>query len=187
MSDDNNEETVGDDAGASLPGSENTIDATIAEAEAIAAAAAMSPDEVLTVMRERDEFKGMLQRLQSDFENYRKRSLREQDTAAERAGEKVVNRLLPVLDTFELALTHEADPDNSPLAKMHDSLLIALESEGLERVAPEGLPFDPNQADAVMHEEGDADSPGPMVTQVLRAGYVWKGRVVRPAMVKVKG
>ncbi len=62
---DQNVESPGDDAGASVPGSENNIDATIAEAEAIAAAAAMTPDEVLTVMRERDEFKGMLHRLQS--------------------------------------------------------------------------------------------------------------------------
>lgn len=183
-----------DNAGGETPGEENpsaesahAIDAAIAEAEAIAAAAALSADEVLAALRERDDYLGSLRRLQADFENYRKRALRDQDTAAERAGEKVINRLLPVLDTFELALSHEGDPDNSPLTKLHDQLLSALEGEGLERVSPLDQPFDPGQAEAVMHEDGDADATGPLVIEVLRAGYVWKGRVVRAAMVKVKG
>ena len=99
----------------------------------------------------------------------------------------LLNRLLPVLDTFELALSHEADPDTSPLAKLHDTLLSALESEGLVRIAPAGQAFDPASADAVMHEEGDGSTDGPVVAEVLRAGYSWKGRVVRAAMVKVVG
>lgn len=186
------ESTEGESPGEERPTPESAepaeaIEQAIAEAEAIAAAAALTPDEVLMVMRERDDYLASLRRLQADFENYRKRALRDQDSAGERAGEKVVNRLLPILDTFELALSHESDPDSSPIAKLHDQLLSALESEGLERVAPLEQPFDPSQAEAVMHEEGDAESPGPIVTEVLRAGYVWKGRVVRPAMVKVKG
>jgi molecular chaperone GrpE len=137
------------------------------------------------VVAEREEYLDALRRLQADFENYRKRVQRDSDAAADKAGEKLVNRLLPVLDTFELALAHESDPDASPMARMHDSLLSALEGEGLERVSPLGEPFDPNSAEAVMHEEGDGGEP--VVSEVLRAGYIWKGRVVRAAMVKVRG
>ena len=135
---------------------------------------------------ERDDFLDALRRLQADFENYRKRVQRDQDAAADRAGERLVTKLLPVLDTFEMALTHEADPNASPLAKLHDSLLTALEGEGLERVHPAGEPFDPAVAEAVLHEPGEDDA-GPVVADVLRAGYLWKGRVVRAAMVKVRG
>ena len=137
------------------------------------------------VVAERDEYLDALRRLQADFENYRKRVQRDSDAAADRAGEKLVNRLLPVLDTFELALAHEAEPDGSPMARMHDSLLTALEGEGLERVSPLGEAFDPNSAEAVMHEDGDGGEA--VVSEVLRAGYIWKGRVVRAAMVKVRG
>jgi molecular chaperone GrpE len=62
--------------------------------------------------------------------------------------------------------------------------MAVLEKEGLERIDPEGEPFDPKESDAVAHEEGDG---GPVVTQVLRPGYRWKGRVLRPAMVRVRG
>ena len=180
-------ESVPTDVG-SIPGpSEADIAAAVAAAEALNAAAALGPEEVLAVQRERDDYLDSLRRLQADFDNYRKRSIRDQDAAADRAGEKVVNRLLPVLDTFEFALSHESDPDGSPMAKLRDTLLGALEGEGLQRLAPAGEAFDPSTADAVMHEEGDGSSNGPTVSEVLRAGYTWKGRVIRPAMVKVVG
>jgi molecular chaperone GrpE len=184
--DDVGEPTLADQPTAPEP-SEADIAAAVAAAEALNAAAALGPEEVLALQRERDDYLDSLRRLQADFDNYRKRSLRDQDAAAERAGEKVVNRLLPVLDTFELALSHESEPDGSPLAKLHDTLLGALESEGLQRLAPTGEAFDPATADAVMHEAGDDSSTGPTVSEVLRAGYVWKSRVIRPAMVKVVG
>jgi molecular chaperone GrpE len=149
--------------------------------------AVLSPEEqeLLTLRVERDDYLATLQRLQADFDNYRRRSVRDQETAAERAGEKVVMRLLPVLDTFEMALTHEVSAEG--MAKLHDSLLSALEAEGLERLAPIDEPFDPSVADAVVHEEGDDSSAAPVVSEVLRAGYRWKSKVVRAAMVKVKG
>jgi molecular chaperone GrpE len=149
--------------------------------------AVLSPEEqeLLTLRVERDDYLATLQRLQADFDNYRRRALRDQETAAERAGEKVIMRLLPVLDTFEMALTHDAA--ESGMAKLHDSLLSALEAEGLERLAPIDEPFDPLVADAVVHEEDDGEAAGPVVSEVLRAGYRWKTKVVRAAMVKVKG
>jgi molecular chaperone GrpE len=145
-------------------------------------------DDLVALQVERDQYLDSLRRLQADFENYRKRVQRDMTDAADRSAERIVARLLPVLDTFELALQHESDPDASPLAKVHDALLSALESEGLERVFPAGQPFDPNDAEAVVHE-GDAPegASGPTVTDVLRAGYRWRGKVVRAAMVKVAG
>ena len=147
-----------------------------------------SPLGVLeAVTKERDDYLDSLRRLQADFENYRKRVKADTDLAIGRGTERVIDRLLPVLDTFEMALSHEADPDASPLARLHDQLLSALEVEGLERLNPRDAPFDPAEAEAVMHEEAEAGQDSPVVIQVLRAGYRWKGRVLRAAMVKVRG
>ena len=65
------------------------------------------------------------------------------------------------------------------------SLIGTLQKQGLEAMDLEGQPFDPNLAEAVMHEEGDPTNP--VVSEVLRTGYQWKGRVLRAAMVKVRG
>jgi molecular chaperone GrpE len=127
-----------------------------------------------------------LRRLQADFDNYRKRVTFDQELAADRASQKLIDAMMPVLDTFEMALTHEADPNGSPLAKMHDQLLTALEGQGLERLAPLEEAFDPEEAEAVMTEPGDGSAEGPVVSEVLRAGYRWRGRVIRAAMVKVR-
>jgi molecular chaperone GrpE len=149
--------------------------------------AALPLEDPAVVAAQRDEYLDSLRRLQADFDNYRKRVQRDQETAADRAAEKLVNAMVPVLDTFELALSHEADPNASPLAKMHDQLLTALEAQGLERLAPLHEPFDPNDAEAVMTEPAEDADTGPVVSEVLRAGYRWRGRVLRAAMVKVRG
>lgn len=138
------------------------------------------------LLQQRDEYLDSLRRLQADFDNYRKRMQRDQEMAGDRAAEKLVAAMLPVLDTFEMALSHEENPNGSSLAKLHDQLLSALEMQGLERLAPMGEPFDPADAEAVMHETGDEPSAGPMVSEVLRAGYRWRSRVLRAAMVKVR-
>jgi molecular chaperone GrpE len=149
--------------------------------------AADSDEDPAVVRVQRDEYLDSLRRLQADFDNYRKRVQKDTEMAADRAAEKLISAMVPVLDTFELALTHEADPNASPLAKMHDQLLTALEQQGLERLAPLGEPFDPNDAEAVMTEPGDDGQAVPVVSDVMRAGYRWRGRVMRAAMVKVKG
>ena len=98
--------------------------------------------------------------------------------------EALVEKLLPVLDTFDLAVAHQQDFEHAL-----GSLLNVLEKEGLERIQPDGEAFDPNEHDAVAHEaapEGEGDVI-PSVCEVMRPGYRWKGRVVRPAMVRVKG
>lgn len=135
------------------------------------------------VARERDEYRDALIRLQADFENYKKRMLKQQTEYLERAASSLVDKLLPVLDTADLALAHGGGED---LKQLTAGLMGALEKEGLERIAAEGVPFDPTLHDAVAHEPGDGDAEQ-VVVEVMRAGYRWKGRVLRPAMVKVRG
>ena len=135
--------------------------------------------DIQRIAAERDEYRELAQRIQADFENYKKRILKQQTEHLERAAETLVDKLLPVLDTFDLALAHGEAFD-----QVHAALVEMLSKEGLERIDPVGETFDPNEHDAVAHEEGDGEAT---VSEVMRAGYRWKGRVLRPAMVKVKG
>ena len=128
---------------------------------------------------ERNDYLDQLLRTRADFDNYRKRILKQQSEHQERAAESLVVKLLDALDTFELAVAH-----GQGFEQVHEMLVTTLSKEGLERIDPAGETFDPNEADAVAHEDGDG---GPVVAEVLRPGYRWKGRVLRPAMVKVKG
>lgn len=151
---------------------------------ASAAGAETAADDATAAMaRERDDFRDALQRLQADFENYKKRVAKQQDDLRERAAESLVEKLLPVLDTADLAMTHGGSEDVKQIAV---ALSAVLEREGLERIDNTGEAFDPNLHDAVAHEPGDGDG-AQEVAEVMRAGYRWRGRVLRPAMVKVKG
>ncbi|MHB2028710.1 MAG: nucleotide exchange factor GrpE [Acidimicrobiales bacterium] len=147
-------------------------------------------DERSDAERQRDDYLDALQRLQADFENYRKRVARSSDDAATRAVGDFVTKMLPVLDAFDLALAHFASSEGDEIDALVQSrglLIDALQREGLERIDESEQPFDPQVHDAVVHSEGDNSSEGPIVEDVLRAGYRWKGSVLRPAMVKVRG
>ena len=133
------------------------------------------------VLKERDEFKDIALRVQADFENYRKRAASQMGDELDRALGKLVEQLLPVLDACEAAVAHGVEG----VEQVWSSLIGALQKQGLEALDLAGKPFDPALADAVMHEEGDGSEP--VVLEVLRTGYRWKGRVLRAAMVKVKG
>jgi molecular chaperone GrpE len=134
------------------------------------------------------EYLDHLRRLQADFDNYRKRTIKEQTRAIDAAAEPLVQRLLEVLDDFELALmAAEQKPDFDKFlhgvelvyAKLKESLRAA----GLERIEAEGKPFDPEHHEALMQTgNGEGD---PVVDDVLRQGYTLKGRVIRPAGVRV--
>jgi molecular chaperone GrpE len=128
---------------------------------------------------ERNDYLDQLLRTRADFDNYRKRILKQQSEIEQRAAESLVEKLLDALDTFDMAVAH-----GQGFEQVRDKLVMILAKEGLERIDPVGEQFDPTEADAVAHEDGDG---GPVVSEVLRAGYRWKGRVLRPAMVKVKG
>ena len=145
------------------------------------------------VERERDEYLDALRRLQADFENYRKRVDRQFEELAARGATALVRLLLPVLDALDLAeahlLTDTIDDavvaaETKALVQARALLLDTLGKEGLERAGEIGDAFDPTVHDAVAHVEGD---DGPVVDEVLRAGYRWRGQVLRPAMVKVRG
>jgi molecular chaperone GrpE len=148
-----------------------------------------APDPVEALRAERDEYLEHLRRVQADFENYRKRMLRDQTAHVERAAEGLIEQLLPVLDAFELALLNSG-ADSERLQKglelVYSELLGVLEKAGLERIEARGKPFDPAEHEAVMQverPEGEGGEPG--VLDVVRTGYRLKGRVLRPAMVKV--
>jgi molecular chaperone GrpE len=139
-------------------------------------------DVVSAIEKERDEMREIALRLQADFENYRKRVASQHADDVNRATGKIAESLLPVLDACEAAfLNHPAEVE--PLFNV---LLGTLRKEGLEAMNLQDQPFDPTVAEAVIHEPGD-DGQEPTVTEVLRTGYTWKGRVLRPAMVKVRG
>ena len=131
------------------------------------------------VSAEREQFLDAYRRSQADFENFRKQSQRRLDDELQRSVGRLVEGLLPVLDACDSALVHGA-AEVEPIA---GALLAALEKEGLVRIDPLGERFDPAVADAVVHEPGEGGEH--RVCEVMRAGYSWNGRVLRPAMVKV--
>ena len=133
------------------------------------------------------ELKDKLLRSAAEFDNFRKRTAREKSDLMARASIDLVHDLLPTLDNFQLAL--QADPSNhesfrSGVEMIYKQLAEALGKHGVEEIKAEGEHFDPEQHEALMsesspdHEEGD-------VIQVLQAGYKIKGKVIRPARVKV--
>ena len=155
------------------------------------------PDEavalLLTELRDAREeatsYLDDLRRVAADFDNFRKRALREQAQIVERAAERLIVDLLPVLDSFDAALAIEpqTETEEKVLAGMrntHSQFLDVLARHGLEVIPTWGEPFDPEVHEAV-------NSPGPgegrlVVTEELRRGYKLRGRVIRAALVTVE-
>ncbi len=137
--------------------------------------------DLVALLAERDQFKDIALRLQADFENYRKRVAAQQIDEVDRATGRLVESMLPVLDACEAAFGH----GTNEVQPVWSALLATLQKQGLEVLDLEGKPFDPETAEAVVHEPGDDGVT--TVIEILRTGYTWKGRVLRAAMVKVKG
>jgi molecular chaperone GrpE len=137
--------------------------------------------DIDTILTERDQFKDIAQRLQADFDNYRKRAASQMADEVDRATGRLAEALLPVLDAAEAAYLQHPD-EVGPLLNV---LLVELKKHGLETLDLDGQPFDPNVADAVAHEEGGGGEV--VVAEVLRSGYRWRNRVLRPAMVRTRG
>jgi molecular chaperone GrpE len=136
-------------------------------------------DDLDRVSAERDAYLDDSRRIAAEFANFRRQVDKRNVDIVEHANLGLVEKLLPTLDACEAAATHgsvEVEP-------VFATLRAALEKEGLETIRPEGDEFDPTRHEAVMHEDGD----GPVVVAVLRTGYAWKGRVIRPALVTVRG
>lgn len=131
-----------------------------------------------------------LQRLKAEFDNFRKRMLREQTEAIGRAGQRLVEELLDVVDDFDLALgaLGSLGEEHAALAKgveaVYGKLFALLGKEGVERIDASGVPFDTEIHEAVAHDDNGADGEL-MVAEVFRPGYKMGQKVLRPAMVKV--
>jgi len=173
------------------PNTEREHEVADAEADVAEAEAAVEADlsQLTQLEGERADLLDTLRRVQADFENYRKRMLREQTALVERATERLVEDLLPVLDSFDGALGSLAAPDSPEAEKVRDGvigirtqLVSVLERAGLEPIDATGAAFDPNEHEAVLQDDGDGE---PHVGEVMRTGYRLKGRVLRPAMVRV--
>ena len=155
--------------------------------DASASPAVPLPDPVVVAEAERDEYLADLQRLAADFDNYRKRALRDQHAFAARAAERLVTKLLPVLDDLERALDaaehHEEAKVIAGVEMTRSALAAALASEGLEEIPTDG-PFDPHVHEALLAQPAEGIEPG-SILQVVQRGYRLGDVVLRPARVVV--
>ena len=163
------------------------------EAGDLLAQLAEAEDAVETAKQEAAEATGRLLRLQADWENYRKRTAAERLAEKERAAEKLVLGLLPVLDDMERASEHatanNADDENlmqfvEGVNAVHDKMVAVLAKEGVEVINPVGEAFDPLMHQAVGRVE-DTEAYDETVAQVYQRGYTMGGKVIRSAMVTV--
>lgn len=150
-----------------------------------------SHDELLSRLQDaeakRDEYLDDLRRLAADFDNYRKRELRDRQQLVARSGERVVTKLLPVLDDLERALEaaeqHEEAKVLDGVRMTRDALAGLLASEGVDEIAADGA-FDPHVHEALMTQPAEGVESGTVV-QVVQRGYRIGDAVLRPARVVV--
>lgn len=143
--------------------------------------------ELEKARRESREYLEDLQRLKAEFDNYRKRMVREQTRIIEQASRSLVEKLLPVIDNLEKAL-EAAGAEEGGLAAgvrmVYEQLMDTLEREGLEVIDPHGRRFDPNVCEAMMTVLSD-DHEDETVVEVHQKGYRFKGDLLRPARATV--
>jgi len=143
-------------------------------------------DELAALQAERDELFDRLQRLAAEFDNFRKRNARDSATLAERANERLVKELIPILDDLGRALEAAAEHEEAKLEDgvrlVHRSLGELLRKEGLAEIATEGK-FDPHVHEALLSQPSDAEEGS--VIEVVQKGYTLGGKVIRPARVVV--
>jgi molecular chaperone GrpE len=153
------------------------------ESDEVEEAAEVLENDIASIAAQRDEYLALAQRLQAEFENYKKQTMKRNTEVVEHAGSQLASKLLPVLDAFDNAIIQGVDG----ISPIHKALFDVLQKEGLEVIDTDGVVFDPNLHEAVMHEAADENDTEAIVSDTLRTGYLWKGRVLRPAMVKVRG
>jgi len=144
--------------------------------------------EVKKLAAELEDMRQTLLRHQADFANYRKRADKENREAVQRATARVIEQLIPIIDGFEHALAAHREAEYDSYRKgfelIYRQLLDSLARLGAERVEPRGKPFDPHLHQAVDRAE-TKEHPDGTVLEVYQPGYVYHGRVLRPAMVRV--
>ncbi|MBW5444921.1 nucleotide exchange factor GrpE [Cohnella sp. CFH 77786] len=161
------------------------------EAEGASADEAQEDPRVAELQRQLEESQNRHLRVQADFDNFRRRTLKEKEELAQYASLKLVGQLLPVLDNFERALQSGSDAgETGSFAKgvdmIYRQLSQVLEAEGLRKMEAAGTPFDPELHQAIMQVESEEHEEGTVV-EVVQNGYWLKDKVLRPAMVKVSG
>lgn len=139
-------------------------------------------EEEMNMTAEPDNYLDDLRRLQADFENYRKRMMREQSALSDRASARVIERMLPILDNFEAAIAH--GEGGAGVEMVYKELRRTLEDEGLKEIEALSETFDPRIHEAFEAHEDDSVTE-PTVASVMRRGYHLGDRVLRPAMVSV--
>jgi molecular chaperone GrpE len=150
--------------------------------------AADSEDLMAGLQADLDRFRDLALRSQADFENYKKRAAREKEDAVKYANSALLQRLVSILDNFELGLAAaktqgRESPIYSGMVLIQKQLNDLLEENGLEPVEADGRKFDPNLHEAIAHEP--SDSPEGTVMRQARRGYRFKDRLLRPARVVV--
>jgi molecular chaperone GrpE len=167
--------------------SENTVRS--ADSAARAATQSDAEDPMAGLQADLDRFRELALRSQADFENYKKRSAREKEEAIKYANSSLLERLVAIIDNFELGLTAaKQQGDNSPIYSgmvlVQKQLTDLLTENGLEPIEAEGKPFDPNLHEAIAHEASERLPEGTVLRQ-MRRGYRFKDRLLRPARVVV--
>jgi molecular chaperone GrpE len=149
----------------------------------------VDPEDALAGLQaDLDRFRDLALRSQADFDNYKKRAAREKEDAVKYANSSLLQRLVSILDNFELGLAAaksegKQSPIYSGMVLVQKQLNDLLEENGLQSIEAEGKTFDPNLHEAIAHEPGDA-AEGIVVRQARR-GYRFKDRLLRPARVVV--
>lgn len=152
------------------------------------ASSADTEDALAGLQADLDRFRDLALRSQADFENYKKRAAREKEDAVKYANSSLLQRLVSILDNFELGLaaakteSHQS-PIYSGMILVQKQLNDLLEENGLQAIEAEGKKFDPNVHEAIAHEPGEA--PEGTVIRQARRGYRFKDRLLRPARVVV--
>ena len=145
-------------------------------------------EEIEQLKQEKNDTEQKLLRVQAEFENFKKRTVRERETANKYKSQDVITELLPAIDNFERALQVDVSGSNDSfvegISMVYRILKDALHEQNVEEIETVGKEFDPNLHHAVMQVE-DAEAESNTVVEELQKGYMLKDRVLRPAMVKV--
>ena len=152
-------------------------------------AAVETQDEMAAIQADLDRFRDLAMRTQADFENYKKRSAREKDDAIKYANKSLLEKLVSIVDHFELGLEAargegETSPVYSGMSLVLKQLQDFLAENGLQPIEAVGQKFDPNVHEAIGHEPS-AEVPEDTVIRQTRRGYRYKDRLLRPSAVVV--
>ncbi len=147
-------------------------------------------EELATLRQEKDSLYNQMLRIQADFENFRRRSRQEYEQLCLYAGEELMKKILPVLDSMERAIAC-SDTANENICSWQEGVVLTLrqlqnvlKADGLEEVPALNEPFNPELQEAVLQEESDTVQC-PIVVEQMQKGYTYKGKLIRPALVKV--